>query len=386
MSTEARINFKSPTQLVIESGVAMSLGVYLKKLGVKKALMVTDKVIKELGTADKVMDAAAKEGVAFSVFSGVLPEPPEENVNDALAIYTKEGCDGVVGLGGGSSIDVAKAVAMLVTNGGKYSDYTGIDKVPHRCAPLVLMPTTSGTGSEVSIFSIMLVNGSKAGVVDQNIAANVALVDPDLTISVPAKVTAATGLDAFCHHMESLMSVNASPLSDAICLEGIKVISKYLRKAVGNGANRSARYWMSYASTMGGYVMNLTEGAAVNHGLAFALGALFHVGHGLSNAVMLPYTFPVVGRAELEKVRLVADAMGVPTEGLSDREVLEAAAEAITTLVADVGCLVPLSELGVKESDLDALVKETKTQTRVMGHSPYKPSDDEIREMFRQAL
>ncbi|MBR0173245.1 MAG: iron-containing alcohol dehydrogenase [Lachnospiraceae bacterium] len=383
---ETKIIFKSPTQLVIENGATMRLGGFLKKMNVNKALMVTDNVIKELGVADNVMDAAKKEGIGFAMYSDVLPEPPVENVNDAFAIYQKEGCDGVVGLGGGSAIDVAKAVAMLATNGGAFADYAGIDKVPKKCAPLILMPTTSGTGSEVSVFSIMLVNGSKTGVVDSNIGADIALVDPDLTLSVPAKITAATGLDAFCHHMESFLSSNASPFCDAICLEGFRVISKYLRKAVANGADKSARYWMSYASTIGGYVMNLTDGAAANHGLAFALGAMFHVGHGLSNAVMLPYTFPVVGRAELEKVRKIADAMEVPVEGLSDREALEAVAKAITLLVSDVGCLVPLTKFGVTENDLDGLVKETKTQTRVMGHSTYQLSDEEIKDMFARAL
>lgn len=386
LSQEAKIVFKSPTQLVIENGVSSKLGAYLKKLNVSKALLVTDSVIMGLGVIERLTEEAKTYGVSFAVYSGVLPEPPEENVTEALKIYKDNGCDGVVGIGGGSAIDVAKAAAMLVTNGGSYGDYTGIDKVPNRCDPLILMPTNAGTGSEVSVFSIMLVNGSKAGVVDQNISANIALVDPLLTLSCPAKVTAAVGLDAFCHHLESFLSVNASPFCDAICLEGIRVISRNLRKAVANGANETARYWMSYASTIGGFVMNLTDGAAANHGLAFALGAMFHVGHGLSNAVMLPYSFPVVGLAELEKVRRIGEAMGVVLEGLSDREALDAVTEAITTLVSDVGCLIPLRELGVTEKDLDGLVAETKTQTRVMGHSTYQLSDAEIKEMFRKAL
>lgn len=315
MSKAAKFTFKSPTALILENGVAEKLGFHLQKLGVKKALIITDKVLSELGVIDKVVADAQTYDVTCAVYNKVLPEPPEENVYDAIKVYNENGCEGIVGLGGGSSIDVAKAAAMLITNTGTYSDYVGIDKVPNKCAPLILMPTTAGTGSEVSMFSIMLVNGSKAGVVDQNITANAALIDPLLTLSVPRKVTAATGLDAFCHHIESFLSTNASPFCDTICLEGIKIISKYLRKAVVNGSDVDARYWMSYASTIGGYVMNLTEGAAANHGLAFALGAKFHVGHGLSNAVMLPHVFPIVGRGELEKVRLIGEAMGCQLEG-----------------------------------------------------------------------
>lgn len=387
MDKAAKIIFKSPTALILENGVAVELGLHLKKLGVSKALMVTDSVIFDLGIAAEVMKAAEESyGITFEVYKDVLPEPPVENVYSALDIYKSNGCNGVVGLGGGSSIDVAKAVAMLVTNGGTYEEYAGIDKVPKRCAPLVLMPTTSGTGSEVSVFSIMLVNGSKAGVVDQNISANIALVDPLLTESVPKSVTAATGLDALCHHIESYISVNASPFCDAICLEGIRVISKYLRKAVADGGNKEARYWMSYASTIGGFVMNLTDGAAANHGLAFALGAKFHVGHGLANAVMLPYTFPVVGLAELEKVRKIGEAMELDLTGLSDREALETVSEAITALVQDVGCLRPLRTFGATEADLDDLVAETNTQTRVMNHSTYRLTSQEIKDMFAKAL
>ncbi len=387
MDKTEKIVFKSPTALILENGAAAELGFHLQKLGVKKALMVTDTVIYDLGVAAEVMKAAEeKYGIAFEVFKDVLPEPPVENVYAALEIYKSSGCDGVVGLGGGSSIDVAKAVAMLVTNEGTYEQFAGIDKVPKRCAPLVLMPTTSGTGSEVSVFSIMLVNGSKAGVVDQNISANIALVDPLLTVSVPKGVTAATGLDAFCHHLESYISTNASPFSNAICLEGIRIISKYLRKAVADGNNKEARYWMSYASTIGGFVMNLTDGAAANHGLAFALGAKFHVGHGLANAVMLPYTFPVVGLAELEKVRRIGEVMGLDLADLSDREALDKVSDAITALVKDVGCLRPLRSFGATEADLDDLVAETNTQTRVMNHSTYRLTSEEIKEMFAKAL
>ncbi len=387
MDKAAKIIFKSPTALVLENGVAAELGLHLTKLGVKKALMVTDSVIYDLGIAADVMKTAEENyGISFEIYKDVLPEPPVENVYSALEIYKKGGCTGVVGLGGGSSIDVAKAVAMLATNEGTYEAFAGIDKVPKRCAPLILMPTTSGTGSEVSVFSIMLVNGSKAGVVDQNISANIALVDPLLTASVPKSVTAATGLDAFCHHIESFISVNASPFCDAICLEGIRVIAKYLRKAVADGSNKEARYWMSYASTIGGFVMNLTDGAAANHGLAFALGAKFHVGHGLANAVMLPYTFPVVGLAELEKVRRIGEAMELDLTGLSDREALDTVSEAITALVKDVGCLRPLRTFGATEADLDALVAETNTQTRVMNHSTYRLTSEEIKDMFAKAL
>lgn len=379
--------FKSPTALVFGNGVAQDVAVHLTKLNVGKVLIVTDEVIVKVGILKQIADVLDKAGIAHALYSEVQPEPPVENTYAALELYRKEGCSGVLGLGGGSAIDVAKAAAMLAANPGKFEDFAGIGKVPKKCAPLVLMPTTAGTGSEVSIFSIMIVNGSKMGVVDQNITADLALVDPLLTLSVPRPVTAATGLDALCHHLESFLSANHSPICDMICLEGIRVIAKYLRKAVGSQDDHDAHYWMSYASTMGGYVMNLTEGAAANHGLAFAIGAKFHVGHGLSNALMLPYVLPVIGLAELEKVRRIGAAMELELDGLSDREALPVVCDALAQLVDDVGCLKALGEFGITETDLDMLTDEVvRTQTRVMGHSTYRLTQAEIKEIFKTAL
>ena len=284
-------------------------------------------------------------------------------------------------------MDVSKIVAMMATNPGKFEDYVGIGNVPNKCAPLILMPTTSGTGSEVSNFSIMICNESKMGVVDPNIIADVALVDPLLTKTVPRTITAATGIDALCHHFESFLSTNASPICDMFCLEGIRVIGKYLRVAVGNGDNEEARYWMSYASTLGGYVMNLTDGAAANHGLAFAIGAKYHVGHGLSNAVMIPHVLKVVGVAEMDKVKKIGEALGLSMEDIRGRRILDVVVDEVKQLVSDVGCLIPISEFGAVEGDIDELTEEVvRAQTRVMGHSTYKLTSDEIKDVFREAL
>jgi alcohol dehydrogenase len=379
--------FRSPTALALGNGAAESAGAHLRKLGITKALLVTDGVIAKIGIAEKICDSLKNARIGFAIYDQAQPEPPVENCYEAVEIWKKEGCDGVLGLGGGSALYVAKAAAMLAKNPGRYEDYAGIGKVPKKCAPLVLMPTTSGTGSEVSMFSIMIVNGSKMGVVDQNITADLALVDPLLTLSVPRPVTAATGLDAFCHHLESLISVNQSPFCDLLCLEGVRIISKYIRRAAGCPGDKEARYFMSYASTLGGYVMNMTEGAAANHGLAFALGAKFHLGHGLSNAIMLPHVFPVVGLAELGKVRLLGKAMGVDLNGLSDREALARVSGAMDVLVSDVGCKLSLSSIGVKQADIEILTEETvRTQGRVMGHSTWQLTPPEISSIFAKAM
>lgn len=379
--------FRSPNAFKFGNGLIEELGKEFDKLGVDRVLIVTDKVIVEIGLIDQVQAILSESGIESFVFDAVHPEPPVEDAYTAYDIYKENDCNGVFGIGGGSPLDVAKIVAMFATNPGRYEDYMGIDKVPYKGAPLILTPTTAGTGSEVSMFSIMIVDGSKAGVVDGNIIADLALVDPLLTKTVPRKVTAATGLDTLCHHIESYISLNDSPICDALCLEGIRVVGEYLRKAVGNGDDGEARYWMAYASTLGGYVMNLTEGAAANHGLAFAVGAKHNVGHGLSNALMLPYVLPLVGIAELDKVRNIGEALGLDLSMYSDREALDMTVATITSLVEDVGCYIPLREFGVTEDNIEALTDEViATQGRVMGHSTYRLEREEITAIFRSAL
>lgn len=382
-----RMYFKSSNAYVIGNGESRQLAIHLKKLGIHRALLVSDPTVTSLGIVERVTGHAAAEGIVFTCFCDCAAEPPVENTNDAFALYQSEECDGVVGLGGGSAMDVAKAVAMLATNPGSYQDYVGVNRVPNRCAPLVLIPTTSGTGSEVSMFSIMMVDGVKAGVCDQNICAHIALVDPELTLSVPRSVTAATGLDTLCHLLEVYLSKLTNSMAEMFAIEGISYVFRYLRKAVLDGSDLEARYWMSYAATLGGFGPNLTDGCAANHGFAFALGAVYHLGHGVANSVVLPYTFPVVAKAELDKMRRLATAMGENVEGLSDAECADVAAGAITRLVSDVGMLTPLGTLcGGSEKDLDHLVEETLKQTRVMGHSTYVLRPEEIRAIFARAM
>lgn len=378
--------YKGPTAFYIANGAIKDLATHLKKLNVTKCLMISDETLKKLGIVDKVKGYAEAQGIEFAEYCHVLPEPPVENPNEAYEIYKAENCQGIVGLGGGSAMDTAKAVSMMVTNPGGFEPYVGVNKVPYRGAPLILCPTIAGSGSEIGMFSIMMVNGQKAGVCDQNLCADVALVDPELTLSCPRGVTAATGLDGLCHLIEAYVSTLTNSMAEMFALEGIRYTMKYLRKAVGDGSNLEARYWISYASSLGQFADNLTDGCAANHALAFALGGVFHLSHGLSNAIVLPYVFPVIAKAELDRLPRLAEAMGLNVAGKTDEEVLEIITKALTDITRDVGCLIPLSKFGASEADLDKLVEETIAQTRVMGHSTWKLTGDEIREIFRKAL
>lgn len=380
------IYFKSPTGFIIGNGVIKKLGAHLNKLGIKKCLLISDNTLKELGIVDMVLDYARADGIEFIEYCGCLPDPPVENVYEALEAYRANGCQGILGLGGGSAMDVAKATSVLVTNPGSFEEYVGVGKVPNRGCPLVLAPTIAGSGSEIGMFAIMMVNGQKAGVVDQNLCADLALVDPELTVSCPRGLTAATGLDGLCHLIESYISNLTSPMAEMFCLEGIHYMVKYLRKAVGQGDNLEARYWVSYASSIGLFANNLTDGCAANHGLAFAIGGVYHISHGLSNAIVLPYVFPYVARAELDRMPRLAQAFGLNIEGKNNQELADAITEELVRLNRDVGCLIPLSKFGGKPEDIDHLVDETLAQTRVMGHSSWKLTADELREIFTKAM
>lgn len=380
------IYFKGPNGFIFGNGVIKDLAVHLKKLGVSRCLVISDETLKNLGIVDRVTGYARAEGIEFFEYCDCLPEPPVRNPNEALEVYRANDCQGILGLGGGSAMDVAKAAAILVTNPGKFEDYVGVNKVPNRGCPLILAPTIAGSGSEIGMFAIMMVDGQKAGVCDQNLCADYALVDPELTLTCPRHVTAATGLDGLCHLLESYLSNLTSSMAEMFCLEGIHYTMKYLRKAVGDGSNLEARYWISYASSIGLFANNLTDGCAANHGLAFAIGGVYHLSHGLSNAIVLPYVFPYVARAELDRMPRLAQAMGLRTEGKTNQQIMDDITEALTQLTKDVGCYIPLSRFGGTEADIDHLIDETFAQTRVMGHSSWKLTADELRELYTKAM
>lgn len=378
--------FLSPTKVRFGIGVTSEVGFFFKKNKIGKILVVTDAGLLKVGIVDKVTKVLDEENLKYEIFDKTEPEPPVDNVYDALAVFREKSCEGCLGLGGGSSMDVAKAVAMAANNGDQFVEYAGIGKVPNKGKPLVLIPTTSGTGSEVSVFSVMTANEAKTVVVDENIAADAAFVDPLLTKSLPPHVTAATGMDALCHHIESFLSVNSFHFCEKICLEGIGTVAKYLRKAVGNPDNLEARYWMSYASMLGGYVMNMTDGAAAIHALAFALGVQYHVPHGLSNSLMLPKTLAAVAPSEHEKIAQIGALFGVKTEGVPPYEVVGKTIEAIERLIDDIRLPKKISEVGATESDLDVLTEKALSQTRVLGHSTFRLTRDEIKQIFKDSL
>jgi alcohol dehydrogenase class IV len=283
----ARLNI--PSTLVIGGGAARLVGQEARRLRLERPLVVTDPYLHQSGLAQRVLDDLAAESMRGELFAEVQPDPTLANVNAGLEILRKAGCDGVIAVGGGSSIDCAKAIAVMSRNAGGIGDYIGYHKVPAPGLPLIAIPTTAGTGSEVTKVTVITDTERqvKMMVLDAHLLPTVALVDFELTLTMPAGLTAAVGVDSLTHALEAYVSTKANPLTDLVALEAGGLIAAHLRTAFAEPNHRSAREAMMRGATLAGIAFSNASVALV-HGMSRPIGAYFHVPHGLSNAMLLP--------------------------------------------------------------------------------------------------
>jgi len=380
--------FRIPGSLITGSGSSEQVGEESKKLGVKKALVVTDTIMVKLGIVDGITKALEQSKVQFSVYDGVASEPTLEYVQDGLKLYKDNGCDFLLAVGGGSPIDTAKAVSVMSVNPGTIEDYKGIDKVPTRGAPLIAIPTTAGTGSEASIFTIITDTKTdvKMLIGSPFILPHVAIVDPLLTLSCPRGLTAAVGIDALTHAIEAYVSVKAQPMTDIFALSAIELISGNLRQAWANGNNIEAREKTMMGSVQAGIAFSNASVALV-HGMSRPIGAYFHVPHGASNAALLGIVmdFSLIGNPT--RYAHVARAMGENVTGLTDLCAAELGAEAVKRLIKDVQ-IPSLRELNVEKAKLDKVVSkmaEDAIASGSPGNNPRQATKEEIVELYHVA-
>ena len=339
--------------LVIGNGCVQEVGKRIENLNGKKALVVTDRNIVKLGLLEDAMQALRREGVDVDLFEEVEFEPDIETVEKAVGVARKGSCDSVIGFGGGSALDAAKVVACLARNDGGVRDYLGANKISKRGLPLILVPTTAGTGSEVSPVSVLTdeKDGNKKVLSDSKLFADVALVDPLLTLRLPSQLTAYTGIDALCHAWGAYITRKSNPLSDALAIEAIYLISHNLRRAVFNGeADMEARFNMASGAALGMIARTNSGGGAV-HGLSYPLGTKYHLPHGQSIALLMPHVMAYNVLSSIPKFSRIAHAMGERIEGLSEKEAAGKAIDGLTSLLKDVGILKGLREFGVKKED-----------------------------------
>ena len=380
--------FLIPPVLITGSGSSEKVGEESKKLGVKKALIVTDQVMVKLGVLEGVKKALEQTKIQFAIYDAVATEPTVDYVKEGLKSFKDNGCDFVMAVGGGSPIDTAKAIAIMATNPGSIEEYKGLGKVTKEGAPLIAIPTTAGTGSEVTQFTIITDTKTSVKMLIGSpfVMPKVAIVDPLLTLSSPRGLTAAVGIDSLTHAIEAYVSVKAQPMSDIFCLSAIEFISGNLRQAWANGNNVEAREKTMLGALQAGIAFTNASVALV-HGMSRPIGAYFHVAHGASNAALLGVVteFSLIGNPA--RYGHIARAMGENVTGLTDLEAAQLAAKAIKTLIKDIQ-IPSLRGLGVEKGKLEQLapkMAEDAIASGSPGNNPRQATKEEIVELYKIA-
>lgn len=359
----------------------------VQRLRGQNILLVTDPFLHEMGLTQKIIAPLEALNLTINVYTKVVPEPPLAVAEELVAYAREHQSDMVIGLGGGSALDLAKLAGIITIHEGDVKDYlnlTATRKLLHKGLPTILIPTTSGTGSEVTNIAVLSLETTKDVVTHDYLLADVAIVDPELTMSLPPKVTAATGVDALTHAVEAYISRNASPVSDALALQAIQLISGSLRTAVKDGQNKEARIAMSYGSYLAGLAF-FNAGVAGVHALAYPLGGQFHIAHGDSNAVLLPYVMGYIRSSCEKRMKDIYNAMGFNSSYLSQEEASHKCVEELQRLVEDVGIPSSLKGFGVGENALMSLTEDATKQTRILARSPMPLEKEDIFAIYKAA-
>ncbi len=378
--------FQLPTQIIYGRYCANQIGKVAGNLGLKKVMIVTDPGVAKSGVLDQILPYLKEAGINAITFDEVEPNPTVQSVDKAAALYAKEGCEGVIAVGGGSPLDAGKAVGVLATNPGSASDYLGNDKVKIPCAPVIGVPTTAGTSAEITDVAVLSDRTKKAkiGVRSAYVSPRIALLDPALTLGLPPAPTRDSGLDTLTHAVESYLNINSWETSSALSLKAIELVGQHLRTAVHNGKDIEARDGMLMASLLAGIAFHNTKLCLV-HAITGPMGGFYNAPHGAINAIILPHAMRFMLPGAVSKYVDIAVALGESVEGLSEREAAEKAVSAIEQLSRDVGLPKGLSVYGVKADDLPALA-ETIAASFMVSLSPRVAKKEDILEVCKASL
>jgi alcohol dehydrogenase len=394
--------FHSASQLIFGRDSALQLGEVAGRLGLKRVLLITDSALIRAGLLERVHPPLSESGVAVEVFPGGEPEPSLRVAEKAIATGRDFRPDGILGLGGGSNMDLAKITATVLARGGKPSDYFGEDKIPGPTLPVVCIPTTAGTGSEVSAAAVFTDtdNHVKVSIVSNRLRPAVALVDPLLTVSCPPKVTADSGMDALTHAIEAFTAIDNShfplphgeislyqgrhPFGDILAEKAIALIGSHLRRAVAHGADLEAREGMALAATLAGLAFS-NVGVAVVHALEYPVGGAVHCSHGAGNGLLLPHVMRYNLQARRKEFAIIARLLGEDVSGLKDDEAAERAIAAVDQLRTDVGVPAQLRQFGAKEEQLAGFAEKAFAIKRLMRVNPRMPTQADLEGILRAA-
>ncbi len=384
--------FFIPSVTLIGIGASKEIPGKIKALGGSKPLLVTDKGVVAVGICKQVTDLLDEAGMPYVIYDETVPNPTDKNVHDGVEIYKKNGCDSLITLGGGSSHDCGKGIGLIVSNGGKIHDYEGIDLATKPLMPYLAVNTTAGTASEMTRFAVITDTSRhvKMAIADWRVTPGIAIDDPVLMVGMPPALTAATGMDALTHSVEAFVSTIANPMTDACAIESIKLVFKYLRKAVANGQDLEAREGMCFAQYLGGMAFNNASLGYV-HAMAHQLGGFYNLPHGECNALLLPHIEKFNLIAKVEKFAEMAQIMGENTAGLSPRDAAELAIKAIKQLSEDVGIPSTLVELGkrygkeVKAADIPTMTANAQKDICKFTN-PRTATDKEVSAIYEGAM
>ncbi|WP_339260729.1 iron-containing alcohol dehydrogenase [Paenibacillus sp. FSL R5-0713] len=367
-------------------GCLQEAGQMIGQMGICKALVVSDRQLITSGVAEQVLSILRKSGLDYVVYDEVQPNPTCQNVHDGHRLFQDHGCDAIISIGGGSPQDAAKGIGIVATNGGHIREYEGLHQSKHKSVPLVAFNTTAGTSSEVTMNYVITDEERKVKMVmvDRNSLVSLSVNDPELMLSKPASLTAATGMDALTHAVEAMVTPGGFTVTSATAAAAVELIFEYLPRAVRDGSDLEAREHMTYACFLGGIAFN-NAGLGYVHAMAHQLGGVYDLPHGVCNAMLLPYVEELNAKHVPGKFRHIAKAIGMDVKGRSDEECSDYVIEAIRQLSKEVGIPEKLSELGVKDPDVELLADNAMKDACAPGN-PYQPSKAEVMELFRKII
>lgn len=376
--------FKIANKLITGNGATAKLAEEAARLNMKNPLIVTDEILQKIGVTEKLTELL--KGLSYGIYTGVKPEPEIALVQECKEAFVSGGHDGLIALGGGSAIDIAKAVSGFAGFDGQIEQLIGTDLVPEKGVPLIAIPTTAGTGSEVTNIAILSDTEAqlKKGIVSDYLLPDVAIVSPEMTLTMPKSVTAASGIDALVHAIEAYISINASPITDALAIGAMKMIAKDLPKAYANPNHIEARESMATASLMAGMAFG-NAGVAAVHALAYPLGGRYHIPHGVSNALLLPYVMEWNKIACPERFRDIAEALGENTAGLSDTDSADLAVKKMQQLCETVNIPKGMRAFNVPEEDIRSMAEDASEITRLLKNNPRVLSTEDIEKIYQSA-
>ena len=371
---------------IFGSGAIAQLGSECKKLGASKVLLVIDQTLAKSKIAERVQGYLKSSRVRFSIFSDVTPEPDPKIADLGAELAIKEKVHCVIGVGGGSTMDIAKAIAMLVKNEGKAIDYIGIDKVKKQGIPTIMVPTTAGTGSETTLTAVFTQRDTKkkGGINSSLIYPHTAILDPEFTLDLPPMITAYTGMDALTHAIESYTSLKAHFMSEIISLRAIELIMENLRGSVFDGKNIKYRENMMMGSYLAGMGLAMAGVGAV-HALAYPMGAIYDIPHGVGNGLLLPYVLEYNYPGNIDKFCNMAMYMDQDMEGLSGRENASLVSEAVFELAEDIGVPMTLAELNIPEDSIPEMAKAAIQVAVPIANNPRPMTVEAAMDIYRNA-